>query len=447
MARNPLVRALAGLGGAIQRWASDAAPGNAPTGLALGMWGEWVHGSNAGQLVTDRTGQQHDVVQAVMERLAGAVAQLPLMVLERVGDREKRPAPDHPLYRLLHSAPCPGFTSVLFRDEQVRHAAWWRNAYTRILPDPETGYPIGQLEPIHPRRLRRVERMASGRVFYTFARPDNSGLTDTWSDEEIWHIKKAPLREDGLVGLPVWETSRETLGYALAIREFGALYFKNGGSGGVLEVPGQFADAEQRDLFLETWRAQSNGKNRHRDRVLTLGAKYTPVEVKNDEAQFVESKGASNVDVCRIWSMPPHMVGIMDKATFSNIEQQSLEFVIYTLGPWLAAIEQSASETLLIGADRDKYFVEFNVNGLLRGDFKSRYQGYAWGRQWGFLSANDVRRFENLPTIGPDGDRYLVPLNMSPTGSPQADGEATEPPSGDDATDGKPGGDPSDPQD
>ena len=117
------------------------------------------------------------------------------------------------------------------------------------------------------------------------------------------------------------------------------------------------------------------------------------------------------------------MVGILDKATFSNIEQQSTEYVVYTLAPYITGIEQAAGRDLLFGEDQAEYFVEFNVAGLLRGDFKTRMQGYAWGRQWGWLSANDVRRLENQPSIGPGGDLYLTPLNMSPTGAPGGDGQ------------------------
>ena len=157
--------------------------------------------------------------------------------------------------------------------------------------------------------------------------------------------------------------------------------------------------------------------------MLLNGVRYNRQAVQNDEAQFLETLKEVSIKLCRLWNMPPHMAGILDKATFSNIEQQSTEFVVYTLAPYLVAIEQAASRDLLLGDDRDGYFVEFNVAGLLRGDFKTRMQGYAWGRQWGWLSVNDICRLENMPTIGPAGDVYLVPLNMSPTGAPGADGQ------------------------
>jgi HK97 family phage portal protein len=442
MARNPIIRALSAVG----LWASDSAPGNAPDPTDWRMWGGVEFGSRAGQLVTRESGLQHDVVQAVLERMGGAIGQLPMMVMERVGDNGKRPATDHPLYKILHRTPNARQPHFEFFSEQERHVAWERNAYSRIVPDPVTGAPIGSLEILHPKRLQTIAMGPDGKVYYTFRRLDRTGQTDTWSEDEIWHVRKPPLTDNGLMGKAVYHTARETIGYAMAVREFGALYFKNGGGGGgIITHPSNFKTAEDRDAFLESFRSGSTGLNRHKDRLLLFGINYTPGNVKNDEAQFIESKREANVDVCRVWSMPPHMAGIMDKATFSNIEQQSIEFVIYTLGPDVAAWEQSASQTLLIGEDQDRYFIEINVNALLRGDFKTRYAGYALGRQWGFLSANDVRRFENLEPIGPDGDRYLVPMNMSPTGAPGADDETTDKPL--DNPGGDPADNPADPQD
>ena len=151
--------------------------------------------------------------------------------------------------------------------------------------------------------------------------------------------------------------------------------------------------------------------------MLLNGVKYARQAVANDESQFLETLKEVSIKLCRLWNMPPHMAGILDKATFSNIEQQSTEYVVYTLAPYIAGIEQAAWFDLLIGEDQDEYFVEFNVAGLLRGDFKTRMMGYAQGRQWGWLSVNDIRRLENQPGIGPEGDQYLVPLNMGPAGA------------------------------
>ena len=421
---NFLTRALAmvGLG-------ANEAPNLAADPFSWQFWsdGAVLGGDDAGQRVDGDSVLQLGVVAAVLERLGGTLSELPMMVFERTSGTERRPATDHPLYDLLHRRPAPGLTSALWRDEQTRHLALWRNCYHRILSDPETGYPVGSLEMIHPGRLERIQSIG-GRVYYTFRRLAPQTGTDTYRDDEIWHIKRAPLTMDGLMGRPVWETSRKVFAYAQAVHQFGALYFKNSGTGGgVIKHPGQFKSAADRDAFLDGWRSGGVGLNRHKDRLLQFGLDYVPFNVRNDEAQFNESKVGAAQDVCRVFNMPPHMAGILDNATFSNIEQQSIEFVIYTIGPIVSAIEQSASAELLIGEDRDRYFIEINVSGLLRGDIKTRWTAFAQGRQWGWLSVNDVRQLENMDPIGPGGDLYLTPMNMSPTGQPAGDGETTGP--------------------
>lgn len=417
---NPFSSALEAVG----RWLMES-PDVAPDPMDARWWnGGYAGGANSGQRVDDQTILQLDVVQAVLNRLGGTISSLPMMVFERMDDGTRRPAREHPLFRILHRSPNRRQTTQEFRDEQERHLALFRNFYCRILPDPITGYPIGELIIIHPSRVLGVAMGADGFVYYTVRRLD-SGSPDVFREDDIWHVRRAPLTVDGLCGQPVWQTSRETLGYALAVRAFGALYFKNGGSGGgIIEHPGNFVSPAARKEFLETWREGGTGGNRHKDRLLLFGAKYAQNGVKNDEAQFIESKREANADVARLWGMPPHMVGILDKATFSNIEQQSLEYVVHTIAADVCAWEQGASRDLLIGDDQDRYFVELNVAGLLRGDLMNRMKAFATGRQWGWYSANDVRRFENMDPIGEAGDRYLEPMNMNPAGAPADDGEA-----------------------
>ena len=385
------------------------------------FWGLESSVSAAGVSVTADNAFSLDVVQSVMGRLGGTVSTLPMMVFKRGADGSRAPAKDHALYKLLHDRPNRFQTAQEYKSEKTIHLAFWRNAYDIIHPGP-MGEPFGELEQVHPKRLKRITQLG-GRRFYTFANLGAPGDT-TYRDDQVWHIRMAPLTDDGLRGKAVFETSRDTFGRALAVETFGSQYFANGGSGGgVLEHPGQFKDKEEEGRFLSTWRSAGGGSNRHKDRMLLNGVKYNRQAVQNDEAQFLETLKEVSIKLCRLWNMPPHMAGILDKATFSNIEQQSTEFVVYTLAPYLVAIEQAASRDLLLGDDRDGFFVEFNVAGLLRGDFKTRMQGYAWGRQWGWLSVNDICRLENMPTIGPAGDVYLVPLNMSPTGAPGADGQ------------------------
>ncbi|HVL73328.1 MAG TPA: phage portal protein [Beijerinckiaceae bacterium] len=378
--------------------------------------------SRAGVPVSSEAVLQLDVVQAVQENLGGVVSSLPVGVFRRGPDGEREPDRAHRLHVLLNDRPNPRQTAQEHFDEQQRHLSTWRNAYARLVPA-DDGHPIGAIEPIHPSRLVKIERGEGGRVFYTF-----SGLgtatQEVLRDDQVWHVRKAPLTVDGLRGVPVWESAREVFGRAIAVREYGADFFRNSGlSGGVLEHPGTFKDKEARAEFLEAWREGGTGANRHRDRLLLHGVKYNQLVVKNNEAQFLETAAATDVQVCRLWNMPPHRVGILDRATFSNIEQQSIDYVVYTLAPWICAWEQAAHRDLLIGEEQDTHFVEINVAGLLRGDLAARYKAYAVARQWGWLSVNDIRRLENQNGIGPDGDIYLQPLNMGEAGDPEPEPE------------------------
>ena len=372
--------------------------------------------SHAGIAVTRDSALELDTVQAVMEVLAGAVSTLPLMVYRRTdGGDGREAAKEHPLYRLLHDRPNARQTSQEFRDELTRHLAFDRNAYCRIVPGAD--YPVGELEIIHPTRVGPIERRADGRVYYSIAPIEGSGRVEVLRDDEIWHIRKPPLKVDGLRAAPVWETGRETLGRALAVERYGARFFKNSGhSGGVIKHPGNFRTREERDLFLENWRVSRTGEGQHADRLLTHGVDYVPHSVQNDQAQFIETLREVAVKVLSLWQMQPHRTSRLDRATFSNIEAQGLEFVVYALAPWIAAIEQAAWRDLLLEDEKATHFVEFNVAGLLRGDIKSRYQAYAMGRQWGWLSVNDIRQLENQRSIGAAGDIYLQPSNMTPAG-------------------------------
>jgi HK97 family phage portal protein len=207
-------------------------------------------------------------------------------------------------------------------------------------------------------------------------------------------------------------------GRAIAVKDYGDIWFRNSGqTGGTIEHPGQFKDNEERDAFLEAWRLSTTGANRHKDRLLTHGVRYNPLKVTNAEAQLLDTEKSSDVQVFGLWNFPPHRAARLDRATFSNIEQQSIDYVTHTIGPPVVAIEQAIERDLLVGEDQADLFAEFNVAGLLRGDILSRYRAYAIGRQWGWLSVNDVRRKENDNSIGPAGDEYLTPTNMVPAGT------------------------------
>ena len=218
---------------------------------------------------------------------------------------------------------------------------------------------------------------------------------------------------DGLVGYSPIAMAKNAIGMSMAAEEFGSTFFANGAMpSGLLEHPGVVKNPEK---LRESWHAQFSGKNSHNVAVLEEGMTYKPMSVPPNEAQFLETRKFQIDEIARIFRVPPHMIGDLDKSSFSNIEQQSLEFVKYTLNPWVVRWEQAMHKALLLPAEKQQYFIKFNVDGLLRGDYQSRMNGYAVGRQNGWLSANDIREMENLNPISEEegGNLYLINGNMT----------------------------------
>lgn len=233
------------------------------------------------------------------------------------------------------------------------------------------------------------------------------------SPRDVLHIPG--LGFDGLVGYSPIAMAKNAIGLAIAAEEYGSKFYANGAApSGVLEHPGTIKDPSR---VRESWQNTFGGSgNSNKVAVLEEGMKYTPISISPNEAQFLETRKFQINEIARIFRVPPHMVGDLEKSSFSNIEQQSLEFVKYTLDPWVIRWEQSIQRTLFTTEEKKSYFVKFNVEGLLRGDYASRMQGYATARQNGWMSANDIRELENLDLI-PDedgGNLYLINGNMLP---------------------------------
>ena len=209
--------------------------------------------------------------------------------------------------------------------------------------------------------------------------------------------------------------AKNAIGMSIACEEYGSKFFANGAApSGVLEHPGTIKDPSRvRESWTQTFGGSSNA---HKVAVLEEGMKYTPISISPEQAQFLETRKFQIDEIARIFRVPPHMVGDLEKSSFSNIEQQSLEFVKYTLDPWVSRWEQNLVRSLLTTDEKKRYFIKFNVDGLLRGDYQSRMNGYATARQNGWMSANDIRELENLDRISPEegGDLYLINGNMLP---------------------------------
>jgi HK97 family phage portal protein len=358
-------------------------------------------GTASGKTVNERTAMQTTAVYACVRILAETIASLPLHIYKYT-DSGKEKAIDHQLYYLLHDEPNPEMTSFVFRETLMSHLLLWGNAYAQIIRDGRGR--VLALYPLLPDRMT-VDRTTDGKLYYEYRK--DSGYV-ILRPEDVLHIPG--LGFDGLVGYSPIAMAKNAIGMAIATEEYGGKFFANGASpGGVLEHPGVVKDPAR---IRESWNAVYQGSgNAHRVAVLEEGMKFQPIGIPPEQAQFLETRKFQTEEICRIFRVPPHLVANLDKATFSNIEHQSISFVVHTIRPWLVRLEQGMNKALLSPSEKGQYFVGFVVDGLLRGDYASRMQGYAIGIQNGFLSPNDVRALENMNTIE-HGDIYAMNGNM-----------------------------------
>ncbi len=375
----------------------------------------FLGGSTSGKAVTERSAMQMTAVYSCVRILAEAIAGLPLHLYRYTPDGSKVKAVDHPLYLLLHDEPNPEMSSFVFREALMTHLLLWGNAYAQIIRNGKGE--VVALYPLMPNRMS-VDRDAHGQLYYTYTRASDEAKTMTGTTvllppSDVLHIPG--LGFDGLVGYSPIAMAKNAIGLAIATEEYGAKFFANGAApSGVLEHPGTIKDPSR---VREAWMSQFGGSaNSGKVAVLEEGMKYTPISISPEQAQFLETRKFQINEIARIFRIPPHMVGDLEKSSFSNIEQQSLEFVKYTLDPWVIRWEQSIQRALLRPEEKKRYFAKFNVEGLLRGDYQSRMNGYAVARQNGWMSANDIRELENLDRIPAEagGDLYLVNGNMLP---------------------------------
>ena len=270
------------------------------------------------------------------------------------------------------------------------------------------------LYPLMPDRVT-VDRDSQGRLYYRYYKSSDDApevgkakqADIVFAPTDILHV--LGLGYDGLVGYSPIAMAKNAVGLAMAAEEYGAKFFANGAApSGVLEHPGTIKDPER---IRQSWQSTFGGSsNSNKIAVLEEGLKYTPIAISPEQAQFLETRKFQINEIARIFRVPPHMLADLEKSSFSNIEQQSLEFVKYTLDPWVIRWEQAMNKSLLLDSEKRTVFTKFNVDGLLRGDYASRMTGYATARQNGWMSANDIRELENLDRIPAElgGDLYLI---------------------------------------
>lgn len=380
---------------------------NAPTDSVSSAPTFYFGSSAAGKSVNVKTAIQMSTVYACVRVIAETIASLPLGVYEAT-DTGSIKAVKHPLYRLLHDEPNPEMTSFVMREVMLSHLLLWGNSYSQII---RTGRnQVVQLYPLLPDHME-VDRDSRGNLTYTYT--TSSGSTVSLRPDEVLHIPG--LGFDGIMGYSPIALERNAIGLGLAAEEYGGKFFSNGARpSGILTHPNTVKDPKR---LRDSWNSAYGGtSNSGRVCILEEGMHFETITMPNNEAQFLETRRFQVEELCRIYRVPPHMVGDLSRATFSNIEHSSIDFAVHTIRPWLVRIEQAMNRALFSDREKGRFYVQFNIDGLMRGDYKSRMEGYAIGRQNGWLSANDIRSLENLNPIPEEegGNVYMVNGNMVP---------------------------------
>ena len=366
--------------------------------------------ADSGEKVDEKSAMQIATVYACVRLLAETVAGLPLHLYRmKDGTNAKERAVEHPLYKLLYRQPNPEMTSFSFRETMMTHLLLWGNSYAQIIRDGRNN--IMALYPLLPENVE-VDRDENGQIYYIYhaytdEKPGERNKDIYFRYDEVFHVPG--LGFNGLVGFSPIAMMKNSLGTTLAVEKYGSAFFKNGAQpSGVLEHPGVLKNPEK---IRENWSDVYGGPNNaHKVAVLEEGMQYKAISLPPEDSQFLSTRQFGVNEICRIFRVPPHMVQDLEHATFSNIEHQSIDFVVHTLTPWLVRFEQAIIKDLLLPDEQDEYFPKFNVDGLLRGDYQSRMQGYATGISNGFLSPNDIHRLENMDLIPAEkgGDDYYL---------------------------------------
>ena len=379
-----------------------------PRDPALAEWLGVANQTAAGVSVTADSAMRIAAVYSCIRVLAETLASLPLLVYRRKAGGGKERAMDHWLYPILHTAPNGWMTSFGWREMGMAHLCLRGISYSRLVGDARGRR---QLIPIHPDRVRATQ-LDNGRLAYEVVLKNGGSLTLT--QDEMLRVPFMTL--DGVAPITPIQAQRESFGAALAAQEYGARFWANDArpTGGWIEAEGTFKDDEAQKKFQESWQKSMTGENRHKTPVLPRGMKYHPLSLTMEDAQFIETRKLQRAEIAGIYRVPPHMIADLERSTNNNIEHQSIDFVVHTMRPWLVRWEQELARGLLTADEQEEYFVEFLVDGLLRGDATARSNYFRTAVLTGWMNRNEVREIENLNKA--DGlDDFLTPLNMTPT--------------------------------
>lgn len=358
--------------------------------------------------VTTESAMRVGAVYACVLVLSQSVAQLPLHMYKSVG-KESQVADSHYLYSLTHDEPNAWMTDFDFKQLVMVHLLLRGNSLWI-----KTGLGDGvtrELIPIHPDFVREIKQDEKLRLFYDIQRPGTTEV-DSIPSERIVHFRGMSF--NGFSGLNPIQYAREMIGLAIATERHGAKLFANGARlGGILQHPGKISK-QAADRLIESFNSVHGGvENSHKTALIEEGMKWEKITMTAEDAQFLESRKFQRSEIAGIFRVPSHMINDLEKATFSNVEHLDLAFVKHSLTPWLVSIEKTLKKSLLTPQEKKKYYWKFKVEGLLRGDIKSRYEAFskAVGGPW--MLINEARAVEDMNMVE-GGEKLLQPLNMLP---------------------------------
>lgn len=404
----------------------------------LAKWEKWLdllgsEPASSGIYVGEDSAMTTASVLACLRVLSFTMAMLPLPLYERLGNGGKRKAVNHPLYYLIHDSPNSYQTAFEYRQQMMTNILLYGNHYSLIVRDKNSGEVLQLLPFAYPDRMEA--QLFTDEIRYRYRL--ESGEYFVGDQSTVLHIKG--LSTNGLLGLNMLQKAIEPIGLALALQQYAAKFFGKGANiTGVLEHPGKLSKEAFEKLKASWDKTYSGISNSHKVAILEEGMKFSRMGASPEEAQALESRKFQTLEVARIFGVPPHMIGDLERATFSNIEHQGIEFTTYCITPWATLIEQRISKQLLNAVERRLFFAEFSLEALMRGDYKSRQEALHILRNDGVISANEWRSLENMnPIDGEEGDAYLVNGNMIPVKLAMQGGAASlkqEPKEGDDDT-------------
>lgn len=384
------------------------------------LWNLYGTQSDAGVTVNEHTALSFGAVFACIRLLANTVAQIPLHLYRRQGDGKER-ANERPIYQLMHSAPNPEMTAFRYRQTLQGHLASWGNAYSFIARD-RLGR-VQSLWPLRPDRMEIKPRGADGRMRYEYRTSDKTHKDLT--PDEIWHIPGFGF--DGLQGYSIISLARQAIGLGMAAEEFGARFYGQGTHlGGVAQHPGRLSTEALQNLKKDLSEKYGGLGKSHGIIIFEEGMTFEKIGIPPEDAQFLQSRQHQVQDIARWYGIPPHLIQDETRSTFTNIENQALNFAKYTMTPWLVLWEQEASQYFLKPEERKTYYFEFLMEHLLRGDSASRATFYRSLWDMGCLSQNDILAKENMNPIA-DGDERFVPMNMVPLSQALKEPEPIQP--------------------